>query len=354
MLIRETASYIPRGFSRSLAPQIVKLPGTDRLPRYRVQRSQKNMDSLVGTIILGRYYVLSQVGTGGMSVVYKVRSLRRNRPKVLAVKTLRTQGLGDETVIKRFQREAELLSHLNHPRIVQVFDYGYTKRGQPFFVMDYLEGKNLGQVITQEGPVSADRVRNIFNQELCGAVDHAHRWRGDTQRFRKPGNIMLLDLDGEKDFVKVVDFGIARFQHETNRLTRLGEVWGSPVYMSPEQCMGKPLDIRSDVYSLGIAMYEPSPARCRFWGRATSRRCLQQINEPPKSFAEVCPTVTIPESLEAVVFRALSKDPIERHQTVAELRGEIEEAFTNRSYLRTTNQRITRCRRVEAAQRSAF
>lgn len=322
MLLSETFKYLPRRIERSLAPQLVNLPGTDRLPRYRIMRNAKAMDSLVGTTVAGKYYVLSILGQGGMSVVYKAKKMRSKRP--LAVKTLRTQGLSDEVVVKRFQREAELLSRLNHPRIVQVHDYGYTKRGQPYFVMDYLVGRNLGQLI-REGPLPADRVKYIFTQ-VCSAVDHAHRC-GVIHRDLKPGNIMLLRMDGEHDFVKVVDFGIARFQSETNRLTRLGEVWGSPVYMSPEQCMGKALDARSDVYSVGIAMYEALTTQVPFLGTNYVDTMALQINEAPMSFREIAPDVEVPPSIEAVVMKALKKDPLERHQSMAELRDDIEDAF---------------------------
>ncbi len=288
--------HLPKKFARALPGAAERLDGTARMPRYRIKRKPDALDSLIGITVAERYYVMSLVGQGGMSVVYKAKNLKRTRPAVVAVKTLRTQGLKDESVVKRFQREAELLGSLNHPRIVQVHDYGYTKRGQPYFVMDYLVGDNLSQVINRTGPISAERARNIFNQ-VCGAVDHAHRC-GVVHRDLKPGNIMLLNLAGEKDFVKVVDFGIARFQSETNRLTKLGEVWGSPIYMSPEQCMGRPLDVRSDVYSVGIAMYESLTGEVPFLGKNYVDTMGQQINEIPRRFKEVRPDVLVPDSLE--------------------------------------------------------
>jgi serine/threonine protein kinase len=309
------------------------------------------MDSLVGTTVADRYYVLSILGTGGMSVVYKAKSLRRSRPKILAIKTLRTQELNDEVVVKRFQREAELLIHLNHPRIVQVHDHGYTGRGQPYFVMDYLVGQNLSQIIRKYGPLEPRRVRYIFSQ-VCGAVDHAHRC-GVIHRDLKPGNIMLLDLEDEQDFVKVVDFGIARFQTETNRLTRLGEVWGSPVYMSPEQCMGKAIDARSDVYSVGIAMYEALTGEVPFLGKNYVDTMSKQITEPPRPMSEICPDIDVPERLEKAVFKALHKEPHERHQSMAELREEIEDAFGQMpTSLRSTRQRFPAAR-SPASQRSS-
>jgi len=347
-LLREVVSRLPRRIERSLGGVVQRVPGTDRMPRYRMQKNKNFQDSLVGTTVKDRYYVLSALGTGGMSVVYLAKSMRR-KPKLLALKTLRTQGLNDEVVVKRFQREAELLSGLNHPRIVQVHDYGYTKRGQPYFVMDYLTGENLGQVINREGPLSPSRVRNIFMQ-VCGAVDHAHRC-GVVHRDLKPGNIMLLDLDGETDFVKVVDFGIARFQTEAHRLTRLGEVWGSPVYMSPEQCMGKPLDVRSDVYSVGIAMYESLTGDVPFLGKNYVDTMGQQINDPPKAFKEMAPNLTIPENLEQVVVKSLAKDPLERYQSMGELREAINDAFARMpASLRSSRNRVAAAQPLSQAK----
>jgi serine/threonine protein kinase len=351
LLLQEVAAHLPKRIDRALAPKAAKLRGTDRMPRYRVRRDNDAIDSLVGTTVAGRYYVLSMLGAGGMSVVYKAKSLRR-KPKLLALKTLRTQGLNDEVVVKRFQREAETLSGLNHPRIVQVHDYGYTQRGQPYFVMDYLVGENLSQVITRDGPISPNRVRAIFTQ-VCGAVDHAHRC-GVIHRDLKPGNIMLLSLDGEHDFVKVVDFGIARFQSEAHRLTRLGEVWGSPVYMSPEQCMGKPLDVRSDVYSLGIAMYEALSAEVPFLGKSYVDTMSLQINEPAKPFKEVRSEIAVPERLEQVVMKALNKEPVQRYQSMGELREAIENAFAQMpASLRTSRNRVPAAAQPQLGKKSA-
>jgi len=326
MLESGVAAYV-RGkkFDRGLRTQAPPLPDAEKKVRYRVRIPKDAKDSMVGMTLAGRYYVLSILGFGGMSVVYKAKTLGRTKARIVAVKTLRTKGLNDELVVKRFQREADLLSHLNHPRIVQVHEYGYTKRGQPYFVMDYLVGKNLASIIKTEGEISADRARTIFNQ-VCGAVDHAHRC-GVVHRDLKPGNIMLMSLEGETDFVKVVDFGIARFEEEAQRLTRLGEVWGSPIYMSPEQCMGAPLDARSDVYSLGIVMYEALTAQVPFLGKTYVETMSKQISEVPKSFSEVRPELVINPLLEQVVLKALNKEPEKRYQSMAELRIDLENAF---------------------------
>jgi eukaryotic-like serine/threonine-protein kinase len=291
-------------------------------PRYRVFIPPDAKDLLVGSRVANRYYVLSVLGFGGMSVVYKAKLLSKGR--IVALKTLRTQGLNDELIVKRFQREAELLSKLNHPRIVQVYDYGTTSRGQPYFVMDYLTGVNLANILKRQGPLSIEKFRDVFAQ-VCGAVDHAHRC-GVVHRDLKPGNIMLTRMNGQNDFVKVVDFGIARFEEEAQRLTRLGEVWGSPIYMSPEQCMGAQLDARSDIYSVGVVMYEALTGQVPFLGRNYVDTMTQQISTAPRPLLDVRPDLRIPSKVDMLVLKALAKEPDARFQTMAELRDEIEKA----------------------------
>ncbi|CAN5572928.1 hypothetical protein BH10CYA1_BH10CYA1_21670 [soil metagenome] len=309
-----------------MTPAVTPVPmASGRLPRYRVFIPSDAKDLLVGARVANRYYVLSVLGHGGMSVVYKAKVMGKNS-KIVALKTLRTQGLNDELIVKRFQREAELLSKLNHPRIVQVYDYGTTVRGQPYFVMDYLTGVNLAEFLKIQGPLSVEKFRDIFSQ-VCGAVDHAHRC-GVIHRDLKPGNIMLCKADGQSDFVKVVDFGIARFEEEAQRLTRLGEVWGSPIYMSPEQCMGAPLDARSDIYSIGVVMYEALTGQVPFLGRNYVDTMTQQISTAARPLTEIRPDLNLSAKVDSIVLRALSKEPDTRYQTMAELRDDIEKSIS--------------------------
>ena len=308
---------------RSLAPRPVRL-STGRFPRFRVFIPSNAKDLLVGQKVGGKYYVLSVLGHGGMSVVYKARSLSGKKRRIVALKALRVQDLSNEVVVQRFQREVKTLSSLNHPRIVQVYDYGTTKLGQPYFIMDYLTGGTLAAVLKQIGCLNAERFRNIFSQ-VCGAVDHAHRC-GIIHRDLKPGNIMLSIQNGQPDFVKVVDFGIARFEEEAQRLTRMGEIWGSPIYMSPEQCMGAPLDVRSDIYSLGVVMYESLTGVVPFVGKTYVDTMTKQIGEAPRSMKILRTDLNIPLVLDNIVLKTLNKEPDSRYQTMAELRDEIEKA----------------------------
>ncbi len=288
---------------------------------YQIRIPSNFRDMLVGQWLkgIGRYYVLQTLGMGGMSVVYKAKHLDSN--KIYAVKTLRMQAAGDELTVKRFQREAETLTYLNHPNIVRIHDYGKTTKKQPFFIMDFLTGDSLNDVLKKEKLISYERVQTIFMQVLA-AVAHAHK-TGLVHRDLKPGNIMLLKTRQQSDFVKVVDFGIAKFEEEAQKLTRMGEVWGSPIYMSPEQCMGGQLDQRADIYSLGIVMYEALTGEVPFFGKNYVETMSKQIGEPARPPSQANPRVKIPEKLERIIMRALEKEPNKRYQRVEEMLDDL-------------------------------
>ncbi len=288
---------------------------------FRIKVHSNFRDMLVGQTIVGMasYYVLQTLGTGGMSVVYAAKHL--DSGKIYAVKTLRMQAATDELTVKRFQREAETLTYLNHPNIVRIHDYGKTSKKQPFFIMDFLTGDSLNDVLRKEKLLSYERVQTIFMQVLA-AVAHAHK-TGLVHRDLKPGNIMLLKTRQQSDFVKVVDFGIAKFEEEAQKLTRMGEVWGSPIYMSPEQCMGSQLDQRADIYSLGIVMYEALTGEVPFFGKNYVETMSKQIGEPARLPSQMNPNVQIPEKLERVIMRALEKEPNKRYQRVEEMLDDL-------------------------------
>lgn len=291
---------------------------------YRVRKPKDKRDLLVGTVLKDRYFVLSIIGKGGMSLVYKAKDLSTG--KVVAVKALRTQGLGDETIVKRFKQEAEVLHRLNHPRIVSVYDYGTSRIGQPYFIMDYLVGVSLSQVLRKQGPLNLGRFQDIFVQ-IAAAVSHAHKHKA-IHRDLKPGNIMLVEMGDTVDYVKIVDFGIAKLAEDASKLTRLGEVWGSPIYMSPEQGMGTKIDTRTDIYSLGIVMYEALTGDVPFLGKNYVETMTKQMSEAPAPFSEVAGHLNIPASLEMIVFKALQKSPDDRYQTMADLKADLEKALS--------------------------
>lgn len=314
MLIKQTLKFLPLGLDRGLLGS----------QAYRVKIPANRQDLLVGQVLSKRYYVLSLLGQGGMNLVYKAKDLQTN--KIVAVKALRTDGLSDQSVVTRFQREVQVLNRLNHPRIVGVHDYGTSRRGQPFFVMDYLEGKSLNQVLRKDGRLSLERFQDVFVQ-VAAAIQHAHK-HGAIHRDLKPGNIMLVKLGNTEDYVKIVDFGIAKLVEEASKLTRMGEVWGSPIYMSPEQATGINTDERTDIYSLGIVMYEALTGEVPFLGKNYVETLSKQISEPPLPFDQLCPEYQIPKVFERIIFKALEKAPEARYQTMSDLKHDLERALS--------------------------
>jgi serine/threonine protein kinase len=307
-------------------------------------------DAFIGRTLADRYQVDSLIGTGGMGVVYKAwqEGLRRS----VAVKVLRHQFINDEMSVKRFQQEAIAASRLAHPHIVALHDYGSTNDGYLFMVMDIIEGKSLSQVYREKKSIGVERTIKIALQ-VCEALEHAHR-NGIVHRDLKPGNIMLTNFHDESDYVKLVDFGIAKLlvKDQDQELTQKGDVFGSPLYMSPEQCLGKDLDGRSDIYSLGAVLYEALTGDVPHMGKNIIETIDKQIHSEALPFSATRPDIYIPERLEAVVIKDLSKDPAARQQSMKELASELKisvpkktEALNLRSKLEPTKE-IKSSRRI--------
>jgi serine/threonine-protein kinase len=284
-------------------------------------------DPMIGTCLMGKYDIIDVIGHGGMGVVYKGRQVLMER--IVAIKMLQSQHIADSMSVKRFHQEGKASSKLNHPHVITVYDFGVTPTsGQPFIVMDFLLGVSLADLIKAENQVGVERSIKILCQST-DALDHAHRM-GVIHRDLKPSNIMLIDYEDEKDYVKVVDFGVAKLitaGGEQQKLTQMGEVCGSPVYMSPEQVQGLDLDNRSDIYSMGVVIYETLTGRLPILGKTMVETMSKHITEMPPRFGEIRPDLYIPERLEAVVFKAMAKDPAERHQTMAELTRDLDTAI---------------------------
>lgn len=283
-------------------------------------------DPYLGRKLGAHYQIKSVLGTGGMGVVYLAYHELMDRE--VAIKMLRAQFLNDTMSVKRFQQEAKAASRLKHPNVVTTYDFGVTANGQPYMVMDRLKGRSLAQEIKDKGQLSVERCIHIFSQ-ACDALDHAHR-QGVIHRDLKPGNIMLEEVEDDPDFVKVVDFGVAKLipinnvSEESQSLTQAGEVCGSPVYMSPEQCLGQSLDARADIYSMGVVLYETLTGKLPLIGKNMVETMSKHLNETPPPFQQVRPDLYIPERVEQVVMRALSKDPYQRPQTMAELAQDLQ------------------------------
>lgn len=297
-----------------------------------------------------QYELLGELGAGGMGAVY--RAHRKGVDKTLALKKLHARFAGDAASVQRFQQEAKAASLLTHVNLVSVYDFGMARDGTPYLVMDYVDGISLAELIRQHGHLPATRVVSIF-QQACEGLVHAHQ-KKVVHRDLKPNNIMLTRTDEELDLVKIVDFGIAKLmpQAETNqqRLTQTGDVVGSPVYMSPEQCVGAKVDERSDIYSLGCVMYESLMGEPPFLGENIVQTILHHLNAAPQPFASRRPDVDVPPALEKIVFKCLEKTPSQRYQTVAELRDDLELASDNLSPAR---EKFIRSR-VKRAKLCAF
>ncbi|MBX9689095.1 MAG: protein kinase [Candidatus Obscuribacterales bacterium] len=275
-----------------------------------------------GDIFAERYEILGTLGDGGMGKVYKARHNLMKR--IVAIKMLLPHLVSSAAALKRFQQEAQAASALNHPNIPTVYDFGISDKGIPFLVMDYLEGKSLATILQESGSLSQERTVPIFIQ-ACSALAHAHS-KGVIHRDLKPANIMLIEYEGHTDVLKIVDFGIAKLLQPdgAEQLTHTGEVFGSPLYMSPEQCRGKELDQRSDIYSLGCVLYRAVTGRPVFGGRDAMECMYKQVNDLPGSFSDICPELGLSEKLESAVFKAIAKQPEDRFQNMTEFREALE------------------------------
>lgn len=279
-------------------------------------------DPLIGSFFAERYQIISQLGKGGMSSVYKAKHTLMDR--IVAIKIL---VASDVPSLKRFQLEAKLVSSLKHHNIVTVYDFGVSFKGQPYLVMDYLEGRNLADEIRKETRLDLVRATWIFCQ-ACDALNLAHK-RDLIHRDLKPSNFMLVDEEQHDDVVKLLDFGIAKHitmpKTEAAQLTQPGQVLGSPIYMSPEQCIGSRLDARSDIYSLGCVMYETLTGKPPLVGVDVFDTIQRHIHETPRSFASIDPElISIPEQIEKIVLKCLQLDPADRYQTILELWTDLE------------------------------
>lgn len=276
-------------------------------------------EELIGKTIADRYQLLEIIGQGGIGVVYKAKHTLMGR--IVAFKMLRSESLKDERNRKRFQQEAEAISQLNHPNIVSVFDFGFTQDNSAFLVMDFLDGKDLDTLIQEEGYLTPEEVAPIFTQ-ICDAMTQSHQ-HGIIHRDLKPGNIIVVK-EGKKSIAKLVDFGMAKFDSQKSRkaqsLTQPGEIFGSPYYMSPEQCIGSDLDTRSDIYSMGVLMYEAVTGQPPFLANNMVEMAQMHIYEKPKEIAKVIQDPDFPEWMQRIIFKALEKNVNDRYQTTEELK----------------------------------
>jgi serine/threonine-protein kinase len=268
---------------------------------------------MVGDVLAGRYELEELVGSGGMSSVYRAHD--RVLDRKVALKVLHQQLTSEEEYVERFRREARMVAGLLHQNIVTVIDRGDVG-GQPFIVFEFVNGENLKQLVNREGPLPVERVLELGMQIARGlAFAHAN---GYVHRDVKPQNV-LLNGDGE---AKVTDFGIARSLDVKHGVTQTGTVLGTSDYIAPEQAQGQEVDEHTDVYSLGIVLYELLAGELPFSGDNFVAVAMQHINEPPPHILDRRPDV--PPRLDAAIVRALAKHPDDRFATMAEFCQELE------------------------------
>ncbi len=268
----------------------------------------------------GRYRILEELGRGGMGVIYKAHDNNKNIP--VAIKFL-LHDCGENDIMRnRFMVEARAASALNHPNVITVYDYNVSEEGLPYMVLEYLDGCSLADLLENDETLTIDLIL-WFIIDVCDALAHAHR-RNVIHRDLKPSNIMIVNDDDGNEKAVLVDFGIAKIFAQPGqtsmRLTQTGEVFGSPLYMSPEQCMGQKLDARSDIYSMGCVLYQCLTGETPFQGENFLNVIFQHVNDAPPSFARR----SNERLLESIVFKALAKQPEERYQTMTELRQHLE------------------------------
>jgi serine/threonine-protein kinase len=281
-----------------------------------------SQDPLIGQLIEGKYAVDRLVGEGGMGKVYGGRNVRTESP--VAIKTLIPELVKDATLVKRFEIEAKAASNLHHPNTIRIFDFG-EHAGMLFMVMELLNGASLEGTLRKEGKLEPRRVLRIMNQ-VCRSLSEAHSL-GLVHRDLKPDNIFLNRAGGEADFVKVLDFGVAKLKdnrYGQATLTQAGMIFGTPVYMSPEQARAFDIDGRSDIYALGVIMYECLTGKPPFEASDPVAILIQHVQEPPPPFRERNPSTPDMPEVEAMVMRCLRKKPDERYGSVNELLQAIE------------------------------
>jgi beta-lactam-binding protein with PASTA domain/tRNA A-37 threonylcarbamoyl transferase component Bud32 len=269
---------------------------------------------MIGKLFGNRYEIIAKLGAGGMANVYKARCTILNR--IVTVKILRSELAEDKDFVRRFQNEAQAVALLSHPNIVSIYDVG-EENGLPYLVMEYVEGKNLKELIRSEGALSPSEVVNIGIQ-VCAALGHAHS-KGIIHRDVKPHNILVAP-EGQ---IKVTDFGLARFLSVPSAtMTQSGTVMGSVHYFSPEQARGEEADAQSDIYSLGTVLYEAVSGHVPFQGDSPVSIALKHLQEePPGLHIE---NQSIPKELEQIIMKAMAKKPELRFLSAEEMQGALD------------------------------
>lgn len=274
-------------------------------------------DPLVGHVLAKRFKLLDLIARGGMGKIYRAEQMPLGR--LVAVKVLapaERQAEEEVSFRRRFEREASICARLSHSNTVRVFDYGWTDDGIYYIAMEYIEGRTLQHLLKAEAPIAASRTVHMMRQ-LCGSLSEAHRL-GIIHRDLKPGNVILTTQGDDRDFVKVVDFGLVK-QTGDHDITQAGLIVGSPMYMSPEQVRGEELDQRADIYAMGMMAYVCLTGRRPFDRDTPIAIMMARTTKAPPPMREINPEVAVPASLEWVVMTCMAMDPSDRFATMTEV-----------------------------------
>ncbi|HAN30077.1 MAG TPA: hypothetical protein DCQ06_00630 [Myxococcales bacterium] len=281
--------------------------------------------TLIGDVIGGRYRAVEIIGQGGFGAVYKCTHVATG--DTLALKVLRTDVESNADVIARFRQEAKATSRLKHPNTVRVFDFGQMDDGNLFLAMEFLEGRTLTEVMREDSPLEPKRLVKIALQVLK-SLSEAHS-RGLVHRDLKPDNVFVQNIHGEPDFVRVLDFGIAKsMSTEKQDITSTGAVIGTPKYMSPEQARGQSVDQRTDIYSLGVILYEALTGTPPFLADTPLAMILRRVTEEPPRVHD-CLVRPAPRLLCDAVLRSMSRHPVHRFETADEFASALEEGLNS-------------------------
>ncbi len=284
--------------------------------------SQPTQDPWLHQVIDNRYRVQERIGRGGMGTVYKVEHTQMG--KIAAIKLLHANLANDKDLIKRFHREATAISRLNHPNIVQVFDFGRVQNSV-YLVMEFLKGEDLGRILMRDGPLLVSRCVPILCQ-VCDALAEAHGLN-IIHRDLKPENVRVSrTLDGN-DFIKVLDFGLAKIveedEQEAGAITARGSLVGTPYYMAPEMIRGRAMDQRVDIYSLGALAFRMLTAQNAFVAKTPIGVLTKHISEELSPPSSRLPEANIPPLMDAIVIKAMAKDPDQRYQSAQALKKDL-------------------------------
>jgi predicted Ser/Thr protein kinase len=297
---------------------LVEAALSERIPPERAAHEVPMPDPYVGVEVDRRYVIESLIAAGGMGLVYRCR--HRVLGKKLAIKIIRSDVAHMPDGSERFMLEAKAASSIGNEHIVDIVDFGAMSDGSPFLVMEYLEGISLAALMRKQPALGVSRIAGIASQ-IAEGLGAAHA-AGIVHRDLKPDNVFVLERKGE-DFIKVLDFGVARMAQSAKKLTRAGTIVGTPHYMSPEQAMGLEVDHRGDIYALGIILYELIAGRVPFDGDHYVAVLHQHLQAEPPAFASFEPPVDVPLALERVVGRCLAKAPEDRYATMEQLAREL-------------------------------